>query len=81
MDIWNDYVLPELAKLAQQDENYQRMLMENQKLETSYCDVIDSLSDSDREMIDEYIASCENLEYRLTQLAYELGCGRSASDK
>ncbi|MBR3974069.1 MAG: hypothetical protein IKJ99_09000 [Oscillospiraceae bacterium] len=78
MDIWNDFILPELLMAAKGDRDYQKMLAENRFLEDDYSKVMDRLSEAERECMDSYIASCENLGYRLAQLAYELG---ASSDK
>ena len=72
-DEWNDVALPSLIKLAKLDDCYQELLTHCYLLEEQYCKIIANLSEDDRSAIDEYIAVCEDMQCRMTQLAYRLG--------
>jgi len=71
--IWNDAVLYRLIKQVKNDEPYRQLLDQCKKLEEYYCEITSKLSDEDKRIIDEYIAVCEDMQYRMTQLAYILG--------
>lgn len=59
----------QLTALAQADAWYQQLLSQCQEAETAYLQLLDKLSDADRETPERYIALCEELEYRRTCLA------------
>lgn len=54
------------------DMEYRRLLAECQELEDAYTQIKDNLSEEDRELLERYIALCEELEYRRTCLAMEM---------
>ena len=73
MDEWNESVYPGIIKMAMRDSVYRELLDENRLLETEYLKIIEKLAEADREILDRYIASCESIEFRLAQLAYQFG--------
>lgn len=76
MDIWNDYAYPRILQLARHDPEYQQYLTEIRKLEAEFLRISAALPERDREILEDYLVSSDNLEYRFAQLAYE--CGRSS---
>ena len=62
----------QLNLLASSDKLYQELLTECQKQEEDYLRIKCSLSTSDQELLDRYIALCEELEYRRTYLAFDI---------
>ena len=73
MDEWNEYAYPRITAMAMDDSLYRELADENKQLEPEYLKILQKLDDSDREMLDRYIASCESIEFRLAQLAYRFG--------
>ena len=73
MDLWNDLVVFQLADVSQKDECYQALLCQCATAEADYLSLLQRLSTNDRICIERYIALCEETQYRLTQLAYQLG--------
>ena len=73
MDKWTDDILPTLLKIASTDAFYQELCKYRQEKQMAYDQIVGKLSQSEAEQIEDYIASCEDLEYRMTQLAYYLG--------
>ena len=73
MDHWNEYAYPKITARAKEDKIYLELLEENGILEQEYVKLMDRMDEPDRELLDAYIASCENLEFRLTQIAYLIG--------
>lgn len=61
-----------LQKAVKTDPFYQRLLGECMELETEVLRIRHSLSPSDQEKLDRYIALCEKKEYRRTTLLLEL---------
>lgn len=59
----------QLNALAQADEWYQQLLRECETAEERYHQILQKLSDADREAMERYIALCEEMEYRRTCLA------------
>ena len=73
MNEWNEYAYPRITAMAMRDSLYRELADENKQLEPEYLKILQKLDDSDREMLDRYIASCESIEFRLAQLAYRFG--------
>ncbi|MBE6949518.1 MAG: hypothetical protein E7456_06700 [Ruminococcaceae bacterium] len=69
MDIWSDVIYPKLLELMAADEIYQNRLEQCRISEKSFLKVADSLSIAQRKIIEDYMVSCDNLEFRMTQLA------------
>lgn len=63
----------ELAIKAAQDKHYQNCLQEVQELEEMFLRLREMLSIPQRELLDRYIAACEELDHIMVQLAYQLG--------
>jgi hypothetical protein len=55
------------------DSYYQELLCQCEIKEIEYHRIICKLLPTEQEQVDDYVAVCEELEYRRTQLAYELG--------
>ena len=73
MDGWTDEVVMKLSQLAKNDCEYQLLLNRCRKMEVEYLAIMNRLAEEERLCIDEYIVLCEELQYRMTQLAYGLG--------
>ena len=65
----NEQQEKQLNALAQEDEWYQQLLRECEKAEERYREILSGLSPSDKEAVENYIALCEEMEYRRTCLA------------
>ena len=70
---WDIEVIYRLADMVKSDADYQELLEKCRSLETDYLRITDGLPEGDRELLDTYIAACEDMQYRMTQLAYLLG--------
>ena len=73
MNRWNHYAYLKISALAGNDEIYLELQAENKLLEAKYTELMGKLEESERELVDRYIASCEDLEFRFAQLAYCVG--------
>lgn len=63
----------ELAALAKGDEWYQELLGKLTGLEPEYIRIRDALPREDRDRLEAYISLCEEMQYRMTVLAYKMG--------
>jgi hypothetical protein len=63
------------------DSLYLEMLRRCERKEVEYHRIMGKLSPIEKEQVDNYIAICEELEHRRTQLAYELGVVDGAEEK
>lgn len=73
MDNWVDYAYPKVIDRARGDFIYQQLLIDNKVLEERYTKVLEKLAAQEQNAVEDYIASCENMEHRLSQLAYGVG--------
>ena len=73
METWTNEILPKLLKIASADAFYQELCKYCAEKQTAYDQIVSKLPQQEAEQIEDYIASCEDLEYRMTQLAYDLG--------
>ena len=73
MDDWNEYAYPKITARAKKDKIYLELLEENRILEQEYAKIMERMHEAEQEIVDAYIASCENLEFHLTQIAYQIG--------
>ena len=73
MEHWNEYAYPKITAKARQDKIYLELLREYKILEQEYEKLMEKMSETEQEIVDSYIASCEELEFRLTQIAYQVG--------
>ena len=74
MDHWNELAYPKITARATKDRIYLELQSENRILEQKYVKLMENLSEREQEIVDAYVASCEELEFRLTQIAYQVGC-------
>lgn len=63
----------QLDAAAKLDMEYLRLLAACRELEAEYVAVTAALPEAHRDIIDRYISLCEELEYRRTYLALEMG--------
>ena len=77
MDHWNDYAYPKITFRAKQDKIYLELWEENSILERKYMALMEKLSETEQEIVDSYIASCEEMDFRLTRIAYQVGCNEN----
>ena len=73
MDKWGDIIYPKLLAAAATDEDYQNRLKQCQAAEDAYLTIINKLLPEHREIVENYITMCEELEYRMVQLAFYVG--------
>ena len=73
MEHWNEYAYPKITARARQDKIYLELLREYKILEQEFEKLMEKMSETEQEIVDSYIASCEELEFRLTQIAYQVG--------
>ena len=73
MDHWNEYAYPKITAKAKQDKIYLELQAENRVLEQEYVKLMERMGKLEREIVDSYIASCEDLEFRMLQIAYQVG--------
>ena len=73
MEHWNEYAYPKITARARQDKIYLELLREYKILEQEYEKLMEKMSETEQKIVDSYIASCEELEFRLTQIAYQVG--------
>ena len=66
-----EYQEQQLHALISCDKVYQDLLFACQKQEEEYLKIKNSLSCTDQEILERYIALCEELEYRRTCLAFD----------
>ena len=69
----------ELIQRAAIDHQYQQMLEIVKGKEAKFLNVRNSLSPEQRDIIDDYIAACEELDHILTGIAYTLGKEKEAN--
>lgn len=67
-DYW-DQILWEAAR---RDEDYQNLLIRCRGAEAAYQKILASLPVDQQAQLEEYISLCEELQYRLTQLACQV---------
>ncbi len=65
--------LKKLTELAKQDSIYQQYYDKIKEAESAFLSLFSTLSESQQEVIGCYLSDCEELDYRLMQLSYELG--------
>ena len=66
--VWN-----ELIAAAKVDADYQQALKEARDLEARYLEVCGSLSEEQEQVIEDYIAACEEMGDYMALIAYRLG--------
>jgi len=70
MDIWTDIAQPKIIEEAKTDPGFIEASELYNKKEQEYLKVVDGLTDEQKEVIEDYIAACENLEFQYTRIAY-----------
>lgn len=70
MDKWTDLAVLRITAAAKNDPCYQSLLRRCEQAELLYQTVSAKLTEEDRRIVEEYIALCDQMQYRLTQLAY-----------
>ena len=73
MNDWNTSVLPRVTDKAKLDADYNYLFRKLQETEKIYLEIMEKLSIEERELVGDYIALCEDMEYRKAQLAYDIG--------
>lgn len=61
-----------LSILLMLDNEYQQLLQECKVLENEYIRIVGCLTEQDRDVLDRYIAVCEELEFRRCTLAAQI---------
>ena len=69
-----------LAQLAKKDEWYQECLARMKKKEGEYLEAVKALAPQQHQLIEDYIAACEELEHALLPIAYRLGAVTEKSE-
>jgi hypothetical protein len=57
---------------ARKDADYQTLLQRCREAEADYRRILDTLSPEQQEQLETYISLCEELQYRMTQLALQV---------
>ena len=70
MKEWTEYGFHLVASLCKNDPIYQSLLQECATAEAEYLNAINNLSPKNRACIERYIALCDELDNRRTQIAY-----------
>ena len=73
MDRWADQIVPLLQNLVKCDPVYQELIQYSAEKRKRYEEIVKRLSPEESEAVEDYIASCEDLEFRKAQLAFLLG--------
>ena len=68
-----DDLLYYLVPMMDVDPDYQQALQELQKVEPEYRALLETLNPEQRDVLERYIAACEELDDALLFLAYEEG--------
>lgn len=62
-----------ISDAVKNDTFYQELLHLCKDAEPEYLRIRDALPEHDQELLDQYISTCEEMEYRRTVLAYAIG--------
>ena len=65
--------MDELTEQAKMDMLYLQSLTRVKETEPAFLALRDSLPEEQRELLDQYIAACEELEHALAPIAYRMG--------
>ena len=71
--MWTDNVAERVLCAANTDVEYQQLLKECLQAEETYKSIVAMLTEEQCVQIERYIALCEELDYRFSQLAYCIG--------
>ena len=70
---WHRTVLPRVNKIAQKDKEFLQIIQSRDAIWTPCEQILNKLPAADKELIENYIMHCEDLEYRRAQIAYQVG--------
>lgn len=73
MDLWTEYAEFQVTERAKADKHYQALLEQCLIAEKSYLRIVEKLSEQDRADVEHYLTICEEMQYRMAQLAYQFG--------
>ena len=73
MEQWLNIGADQVEAILKNDKDYQQMLVELEQAEEKYLNVVAKLSAEEREIVEDYIALCEDVEYQKTHTAYKVG--------
>ena len=75
MEDWIYWASDRVHELALADPDYRSLAKEQEALSVPFEEVLGSLSDTERDLILDYLNNAVDLEYQQTRLAYLLGKG------
>lgn len=61
--------LERLESIARRDLEYIRMMQDLRPMERAYQDLLVRMTDADRDIICEFVSQCEEISYRMLELA------------
>ena len=70
---WVWRIADRVDQLAKVDPEYQELAQQQKKLEPEFSALLERLSETDRELLLEYMEVVGNMQYRTTQLAWLYG--------
>jgi hypothetical protein len=73
MDSWADIIYPELVKKAAKDKEYQEYRKACDLSEREYTRLYKTFSNEQKSIVDKYISTCEDMDFRMMQLAFWYG--------
>ena len=74
MEQWAEQAYFQVVELAKTDAEYQKLLQQVKVAEEAYQQTVEQLPEAVLEKVEAYLTLSEELSYRMTQLAYRLGC-------
>jgi len=77
MEKWAEQAYFQVVEMAKTDGEYQRLLQQVKTAEDAYQQAVQQLPEAAQEKVEAYLTLSEELSYRMTQLAYRLGCQES----
>lgn len=75
MNEWIYWASNRVHELALEDPDFQSLMIEQENLGKLFEAIIQSLTDTERDLILDYINNAVDLEYQQTRIAYLLGKG------
>jgi len=74
MEQWAEKAYFQVVELAKADAEYQKLLQQVKAAEEAYQQAVQLLPEAVVEKVEKYLTLTEELSYRMTQLAYQMGC-------
>lgn len=74
MEQWAEKAYFQAVELAKTDAEYQKLLQQVKIAEEAYQKAAQLLPEAVVETVEKYLTLTEELSYRMTQLAYQVGC-------